>query len=158
MISSISSSSNTMSMMRSSVMQRQPQGKDAFKLSDTDGNGLVSSTELETLAAGIKKVTGSTINVDDALNSYDADQDGGLNGEELLQLLTDMGFSPPEMTASEDGKSSAMPPPPPPPSSEQVASAYSQNSGDDMLAKLMDLLQNQENSNASTYSSVNVTS
>jgi hypothetical protein len=148
-----------MSMMRSSAMQRQAQGKDAFKLSDTDGNGLVSSTELETLAAGIEKVTGSTINVDDALSSYDADQDGGLNGEELLQLLTDMGFSPPEMTTSDDGKSSAMqPPPPPPPSSEQVTSAYSQNSGDDMLAKLMDLLQNQENSNASTYSSVNVTS
>ena len=76
-----------------------------------------------------------------------------------MQLLTDMGFSPPEMTTSDDGKSSAMqPPPPPPPSSEQVTSAYSQNSGDDMLAKLMDLLQNQENSNASTYSSVNVTS
>ena len=159
MISSISSSSsNTMSMMRSSAMQRQPQGKDAFQLSDTDGNGLVSSTELETLASGIEKVTGSTMNVDDALSSYDADQDGGLNGEELLQMMTGMGFSPPEMAASEDGKSSAMPPPPPPPSSEQATSAYSQNSGDDMLAQLLDLLQSQENTDTSTYSSINVTS
>jgi Ca2+-binding EF-hand superfamily protein len=159
MISSISSSSNTMSMMRSSAMQRQPQGKDAFQLSDTDGNGLVSSTELKTLAAGIEKITGSTISVDDALSSYDADQDGGLNGEELLQMMTGMGFSPPEMATSEEGQSSKMPPPPPPPpSSEQVTSAYSQNSGDDMLAQLMDLLQNQENTDASTYSSVNVTS
>lgn len=155
MISSISSSSNTMSMMRSSAMQRQPQGKDAFQLSDMDGNGLVSSTELQTLASGIEKVTGSTINVDDALTNYDADQDGGLNGEELLQMLTSMGFSPPEMATSEDGESSAMPPPPP--SSEQVTSAYSKNSGDDMLAQLMDLLQIQETTDASTYSSVNVT-
>ncbi len=147
-----------MAMMRSSQMQRQPQGKDAFQLSDTDGNGLVSSTELETLASGIAKVTGSTINVDEALSSYDADQDGGLSGEELLQMLSGMGFSPPEMAAGEDGKSSKMPPPPPPPSSEQVTSAYSQNSGDDMLAQLMDLLQNQETTDTSTYSSVNVTS
>ena len=93
-----------MAMMRSSQMQRQPQGKDAFQLSDTDGNGLVSSTELETLASGIAKVTGSTINVDEALSSYDADQDGGLSGEELLQMLTGMGFSPPEMAAGEDGR------------------------------------------------------
>lgn len=158
MISSISSSSNSMSMMRSSAMQRQPQGKDAFQLSDMDGNGLVSSAELETLASGIEKVTGSTINVDDALSSYDADQDGGLSGEELLQMMTGMGFSPPEMATSEDGKSSAMPPPPPPPSSEQATSAYSKNSGDDMLAQLLDLLQNQENTDISTYSSINLTS
>lgn len=158
MISSISSSSNTMSMMRSSAMQRPHQGKDAFQLSDTDGDGLVSNTELETLASGIEKVTDNTINVDDALSSYDADQNGGLNGEELLQMLTSMGFSPPEMATSEDGKSSAMPPSPPPPSSEQAISAYSQNTGDDMLAQLLDLLQNQEDTDTSTYSSVNVTS
>ncbi len=159
MISSISSSSSTMSMMRNSAMQRSPQGKDAFQLSDTDGNGLVSKSELATLASGISKVTGSSINVDDALSSNDADQDGSLSGEELLQMLTGMGFSPPEMTAGEGEESSSMPPPPPPPPKDQAISAYSKNSGeDDTLAQLLDLLQNLENTGTSTYSSVDVTS
>lgn len=162
MINSISSTSSTMSMMRSSAMQRQPppQGKDAFQMSDADGNGLVSSAELETLAAGIAEVTGSTINVDDALSSYDADQDGGLNGEELLEMLTNMGFSPPEMVAAEGSEEASMrPPPPPPPSSEQAISAYSQNSGDDdMMSQLLELLQNQEGTDTSGFFSVNVTS
>ena len=60
--------------------------------------------------------------------------------------------------ASEDGKSSAMPPPPPPPSPEQATSAYTQNSGDDMMAQLLDLWQNKENTDTSVYSSINVTS
>lgn len=161
MISGISNSSSTMSMMRSSAMQRQAptQGKDAFQLTDNDSNGLVSSTELETLTSGIAKVTGSTINVDDAISNYDSDQDGGLNGEELLQMLTGMGFSAPEMVAGEDGESSTMrPPPPPPPSAKQATSAYSQNSGDDMLTQLLDLLQNQESGNMNTYSSIDVQS
>jgi Ca2+-binding EF-hand superfamily protein len=147
-----------MAMMRSSAMQQPPQGKNVFQLSDTDSNGLVSSTELETLASGIEKTTGSTINVDDALSSYDADQDGALNGEELFQMMEGLGFAPPEMAAGENGQSSEMPPPPPPPSAEQVTSAYSQNSGDDMLSELLDLLQSQENTDTNAYSSVNLTS
>lgn len=160
MISSISSSSSTMSMMRSSAMQRSPsQGKDAFQLSDTDGDGLVSKSELETLTAKISEVTGSSINVDDALSSNDTDQDGSLSGEELLQMLTGMGFSPSEMTASEGEDSSSKPPPPPPPPKDQAISAYSNNSGDDdTLSQLLELLQNQESTGTSTYSSVNVTS
>ncbi|TKB24808.1 EF-hand domain-containing protein [Desulfopila sp. IMCC35006] len=159
MISSISSSSSTMSMMRSSAMQRPPsQGKDAFQLSDTDGNGLVSKSELATLTSEISKVTGSSINVDDALSTNDTDQDGSLSGEELLQMLTGMGFSPSEVTPGEGEESSSKPPPPPPPR-EQAISAYSNNSGeDDSLAQLLELLQNQENTGTSTYSSVDVTS
>ena len=161
MLSSVSNSSSAMSMMSTNALQRHPpsQGQDAFKLSDTDGDGLVSKSELETLASGIEEVTGSSINVDDAISSFDANQDGGLSGEELLEMLTSMGFSPPEMTASEDGESSAMaPPPPPPPSSEQASSAYSENTGDDMLAQLIELLESQENSDTNTYSPINVTS
>ncbi len=159
MISSISSSSSTLSMMRSSAMQRpSSQGKDAFQLSDTDGSGLVSKSELETLTSEISKVTGSSINVDDAMSTNDADQDGSLSGEELLQMLDGMGFSPSEMTAGAGEESSSMRPPPPPPK-DQAISTYSNNSGeDDTLAQLLDLLQNQENTETSTYSSVDVTS
>lgn len=146
-------------MMRSNALQQPPQGKNVFQLSDTDGNGTVSSTELESLASAVEETTGSTINVNDAISSYDSDQDGALNGEELLQMMTGMGFSPPEMASGESGKSSEMPPPPPPPpSSEEVTSAYSRNSGDSMLPELLDLLQSEQNSDADTYSSVNVTS
>lgn len=158
MINSISSSSNAMSMMRSSATQRQPpppQGKDAFQISDTDSNGVVSQTELETLAAGIEKVTGNSINVEDALSSFDADQDGGLNGEELLEMLSSNGFSPPEMNSSTQGESSAMPPPPP---YEQAVSAYSQNSGEDMMAQLLEVLQQQNGTDAGTFTPVDVTS
>jgi hypothetical protein len=73
-------------------------------------------------------------------------------------MMEGLGFAPPEMAADENGQSSEMPPPPPPPSAEQVTSAYSQNSGDDMLSELLDLLQSQENTDTNAYSSVNLTS
>ncbi len=62
MINSVSSGASAMSMMSST--QRPQQGKDAFQMSDTDGDGLVSATELETLAAGIEEVTGNSISND----------------------------------------------------------------------------------------------
>jgi len=157
MVSSISSMNSAVSMMRSNSMQRQPPPppeKDAFKLSDTDSNGVVSGSELETLVAGINEVTGSTLDSDGAL-AYDADNDGGLNGEELLSLMQKNGFSVPEMIGSEDEESGMRPPPPPPPT-EQALSAYAQNSGDDLLSQLMDFLQNgtSDSTGTTTYSSV----
>ncbi len=141
MISSISSSASTMATMRSS-MQRQPPppDQDAFKLSDTDSNGLVSKTELSTLAKGIEEVTGNTIDVDDAISTYDADQDGGLNGEELLSLLNNNGFTQPlQMLDDESSETASQPPPPPPPQEEAMAS-YAQNSVDDLMQQLLDKL------------------
>jgi hypothetical protein len=125
-------------------MQRQPPppppGQDVFKLSDTDSNGLVSKTELSTLVKGIEEVTGNTIDVDDALSTYDADQDGGLNGEELLSLLENNGFSQPlQMLDDESGESASQPPPPPPPQQEAMAS-YARNSVDDLMQQLLDRL------------------
>ena len=162
MISSISSTSSAMSMMRSNAMQRQPppQGKDAFQASDVDGNGLVSKTELSTLTAGIEKITGKTISVDDSMSTYDTDQDGSLSGEELLGMMNNLGFSPPQMSNSEaSGDSANQPPPPPPPSAKQVTSAYSQNSGsDDMMAKLLQLLQQDTDTTANSFSPISVMS
>lgn len=156
MINSVSSMSNAVSMMRSSGAQRQPPppGQDVFKLSDTDSNGVVSGTELETLVKGIQEVTGNTID-ENTLASFDADGDGGLNGEELLGLMQSNGFSGPAMVNSENGETGMRPPPPPP--TEQALSSYAQNSGDDMLAQLLEMLQNgTDNENALT--SIDVTS
>lgn len=141
MINSISSMSSATSLMRTNSLQRQPPppDRDVFKLADTDSNGVVSGTELETLVKGIEKVTGNTID-QDALNSYDADGDGGLNSEELLGLMQSNGFSGPEMLDIENGDSGMRPPPPPPPSTEQVLASYASNSGGDMLSQLIDLL------------------
>lgn len=155
MISSINSGSNAMTMMRSS-MQKPPQGKDAFQLSDSDGNGVVSQTELEALSTKITEITGESINVDDALSSYDADSDGGLSGEEMLEMLTSMGFAPPGMENGDEGMAQG-PPPPPPPSSEDAISAYSQNSGNDLMSQLLDALGGNEDASTS-YSLFSTTS
>lgn len=153
MVSSISSSMNSAAMMNNSTMPRPPEGKNAFTVSDTDGNGVVSASELETLAKGIEEVTGTTINVEDALSSFDTNSDNGLSGEELLEMLSSMGFSPPEMQGDQgDG-----PPPPPPPSSEEAISAYSQNSGNDLMTQLLDALDNSGDEESTSQSSFSFT-
>ena len=153
MISSISSGSDAMTMMRNS-MQKPSQGKDVFQISDSDGNGVVADSELTALTDTISESTG--IDVDDAL-SYDADGDGGLSGEELLDMLSSNGFSVPQMTGGEEGMAQG-PPPPPPPSSEEAISAYSQNSGsDDLMSQLLDALGSDEDASTS-YSLFSTTS
>jgi hypothetical protein len=154
MISSISSGSDAMTMMRSST-QKPSQGKDVFQISDSDGNGVVSDSELTALTDTISESTG--IDVDDAL-SYDADGDGGLSGEELLDMLSSNGFSVPQMADGEEGMAQGGPPPPPPPSSEEAISAYSQNSGsDDLMSQLLDALGSDEDASTS-YSLFSTTS
>jgi hypothetical protein len=149
MINNVGSGTSAMSMM--SNTQRPPQGKDAFTMSDTDADGVVSQTELETLAAGIEEVTGNIINVDDALATFDMDSDGGLSGEELLEMLASNGFTGPEM----EGQG---PPPPPPPSSENAMAAYGENSGDDLMSQLLDALGGAEDeTETSMASSISIT-
>lgn len=158
MVDSISSMSGSMAMVQQGGGTRRPppppQGEDVFQLTDSDGNGSVSQTELTTLVEGIEEVTGNTIDVEKALSSFDADQDGGLSGEELLTMMQGYGFTPPEMESGEESSSSMMPPPPP--SSDQVLTAYGQNSGDDQISQLLDLLQTKDEE--TEYSSVDVSS
>lgn len=155
MISSISSS--TISMIQSGSMQRPPPppGEDVFQVADTDSDGVVSASELKTLVAGIEEVTGNSLDVGEALDSFDLDQDGALSGEELLGLLNDSGFQPPmrfDDTSGETMMEKTTPPPPPP---EDVASAYGQNSGGTQIDQLLEYLQSQTGS-AEGVSSVNV--
>ena len=154
MINSVGMNSS-MSMMASSAMQRQPppQDKDVFKVADSDSNGLVSSTELATLADGIEEITGNSIDVDEALSTYDADGDGSLSGEELFGLMSSQGFNPAGMSEVE-GKDGGMGPPPPPPP-QQAASAYQSNSGEDTISQLIELLTG--GSNSEDYSSLSMT-
>jgi len=138
MINSVSMSS--MATMGTNSMQRQPPppDKDVFKVADSDSDGLVSATELETLAAGNEEITGNGIDVEAALSTYDADGDGGLSGEELFGLLSSQGFNPGGMIDGEEGESGMRPPPPPPP--QQASSAYEANSSDDSISQLIELL------------------
>lgn len=150
MINSVSSGASALSMMSST--QRTQQGKDAFQMSDTDADGVVSATELETLAAGIEEATGNSINIEDAIANYDSDSDGALSGEELMEMLGANGFTGPAM----EGEG---PPPPPPPSSEDAMSAYGENSGDDLLSTLMDAIgDSDDDSETSLASSISITS
>ncbi len=153
MINSVSMSS-TMSMMGTSGMQRQPPppDKDVFKVADSDNDGLVSSAELKTLVDGIEEITGNSIDVEEALSSFDADGDGSLSGEELFGLMSSQGFNPAEMVNSEDGESGMKPPPPPPPPPTEVTSAYEANDGEDKISQLIALLQEQIDSDEEYFS------
>lgn len=149
MVDSVSSMSNSAAMMRGGGMQGPPpppKDDDVFQVGDSDGDGIISADELTAITEGITEVTGNTIDVESALSSYDANSDGGLSGEELLEMLTQQGFSVTEQ----------MPPPPPPPSAEQAAAAYGQNSGDDQISQLLELLQS--GGSEEEYTSVNVVS
>lgn len=155
MVNSISSMSSSMAMMQSGMKKPPPEGENVFQITDSDSSGSVSQTELATLVEGIEEITGNTIDVEEALSSFDTNQDGELSGEELLEMMKGYGFSPPQMAGGEETDSS-MRPPPPPPSSDQVFAAYGQNSGTDQLTQLLELLQNGDNSEE--YTSVDVTS
>lgn len=148
MISSVSMNSS-MSMMNMGGMQKPPADKDVFQASDTDSDGLVSSTELETLAAGIEETTGVSIDIEEAMATYDTDEDGSLSGEEMFGLMSSQGFNPAGLTGSEED--GMMPPPPPP--ADQVSSAYSENSGEDTISQLISYL-NENSSSDESYSSV----
>jgi len=131
-----------------------PPGKDVFQTTDADGDGQVSRSELETLAKGIEEITGSNIDVDEALSNFDADEDGALSGEELKGFMESNGFTPPGMFQNDKGDAMRMPPPPPP-SSEQALSAYEGNSGKDQIEQLMALLK-ERNGDGWEVSSVDV--
>lgn len=154
MINSVSMSS--MSMMGTSGAQRQSPSSDktVFDVADTNMDGIVSSSELDALTAGIEEITGNSLDVEAALSTYDADGDGGLSGEELFGLISSQGFNPSGMVGSEEGESGMMPPPPPPP--KQVSSAYQANSDDDSISQLIELL-NGSSESEEDYSALKLT-
>jgi Ca2+-binding EF-hand superfamily protein len=144
MIDGIGSTNSTMPMMHSGPMERHqsPRGKDVFQMTDKDRDGLVSGSELETLAKSIEEVTGTAIDIDAALSNFDADEDGALSGEELKGFMESNGFAPPGMFQDDKGDAMRMLPPPPP-SSEKALAAYDENSEEDQISQLLALLKEQ---------------
>ena len=156
MINGITSTIGAMPMMRSDsrVRHQPPPGKDVFQMADADSDGLVSGSELETLAKGIEEITGTSIDLDESLSSFDADQDGALSGKELKGLMDSIGFSPPGMLRNDEGEMATMQPPQP--ASERVMSAYAQNTGEDKIEQLIELLK-EANGEDWEYTSIDIT-
>lgn len=111
-MSTINGLGRSMNMMMMSAMRR-PDKEQMFVKIDADGSGAINQSELTTFAENISKMTGETINVEEALDTYDTDSDGGLSRKEMDSMMKD------KMAG---GK-------PPMPPSQQVLAAYSQNSG-----------------------------
>src|SRR5665647_1389191 len=106
-ISGISSSS-----ISAMLQNMQSKAADKFKELDTDSNGGLDKTELSVMAKELSKMTGKTLNVDDAMTTYDANGDGKLSQDETDTMM--------QQTL---GKPSS--------AGEQAMKAYQANSGDD---------------------------
>ncbi len=148
MINDISSMSSAMTMMSSRTMGSSkppppPPEEDIFKISDTDSDGTVSETELSTLVNSLEEITGYSIDLEDALSIYDTDEDGSLNGEELRGLMESSGIAPPEMNSTEQSGAGDINSNPAQASFSQVVSSYSQNTGEDQMAQLIELMKEQ---------------
>ncbi len=108
-----------MPLMRPNQAGHRPDGKDRFQSADTDASGGISTSELESFASSMEETTGTTIDMETAMESYDLDGDDQLSGEELFTLVSEYGLqpSPPEAGQSGGGPSKGggkmMPPPPP---------------------------------------------
>ncbi len=154
MINGLSSMGNYQAIASNSGSKAPPPPKDqnVFQLSDSDADGLISLSELETLTSNIEEATGNSLSATDAIKTYDANNDGGLSGEELFEMLSNSGFSPPQVGENQEG-GEEMPPPPPP--MDQAISAYTSNSEDNAISVLLDLLNG--NDSEETYSAIDTT-
>ncbi len=117
-----------------------PQGADPearFAELDSDGSGGLGLEELEAMAAGAPQGAQS-LDVSEALSKYDSDGDGELNSEEMAAMMKDLGPPPSstetstERAATEQAATFT---------ARQASEAYLANSGEDSLARLMDLLE-----------------
>ena len=104
---------------------------------DSDGSGGLGLEELEAMAAGAPQGAQS-VDVSEALSKYDSDGDGELNSEEMAAMMKDLGPPPSstetstEQAATEQATTFT---------ARQASEAYLANSGEDSLARLMDLLE-----------------
>lgn len=116
-ISSISSS-----MMNSVYTQsmKRPDPTEMFKKVDTDGDGGINQAELDAMAKEMTARSGQTLDMSEAINTYDLDGDTLLSQDEMGTMM---------MALKE-----SMGPPPPPGSGtspEQAAATYQANSGEE---------------------------
>ncbi len=104
-------------MMQSVSMQERGAGK--FDKIDSNGDGGIDQNELEIFAERISLRTGNSINVEDAISTYDTGGDGVLNKEEMRSFMMNNA-----------------------PRKQEAMSAYRMNIGGDQTTSLLDLLSN----------------
>lgn len=130
MVNAIGGSGNTLMSMYMERLRAKQSPEEKFSQLDTDSNGGLSKTELETVLSDITAKTGATLSVDDSITSYDADNDSMLNQSEMDTMMRDIveQYGPPSGEAR----------------MEQAISAYMNNSESDQLANLLDKLSSKE--------------
>lgn len=132
-MSSINGVSSVMGSLSVQNTQSRPDPAEKFKELDTDSSGGLDKTELSALAKELSKMTGKTLNVDESITTYDADNDGQLGTDEMDTMMQTL-RSP---TASGAGM-------------QQILGAYQTNSGDDEIATLMKMLDDLDQSLSSS--------
>jgi Ca2+-binding EF-hand superfamily protein len=139
-MSSISGINNSMlSSILTQSMQSRTDPVQKFKELDTDGNGSLDKTELSAMAKELSSMTGKTLNVDDSITTYDADNDGLLSEDEIGVMLQQVLGPPPSAGSGV--------------SPQQASQAYQANSGDDQLSALLKVLEQTTNSSSTSSSS-----
>jgi Ca2+-binding EF-hand superfamily protein len=144
-MSNISGISSSMMSSMLQGMRSRPDPGQKFKELDTDSNGGLDKTELSAMSKELAKMTGKTINVDDAIKNYDTNNDGLLNQNEMGAMMQNEIGPPPN---SESGGVS----------SQQAANTYQANSGDDQMSTLLKMLEQSIGSSSTSGSSESTSS
>ena len=105
-----------------------PSPEERFAELDGDGSGGLNLEELTTMASDFSEKTGQSLDVSEAISTYDLDGDGELNSEEMAAMMEEL--APPPREERSNGISA-----------QQVSEAYLANNGQDQLSKLMQLLE-----------------
>ena len=73
-----------------------------FKQIDTDGDGGINQAELTSMAEAFNEMTGNTIDVEGAIDTYDTDGDGSLSQEEMKAFMEE-NVPPPDLNSGMQG-------------------------------------------------------
>lgn len=130
-MSGISSISSSMTSPIYAQAMKRPDPAEMFKKVDTDSNGGISQSELDAMAEEMASRSGKTLDMSEAIATYDLDGDSLLSQDEMgtmmMALRESMG-APPQLQGSGV-------------SFEQMAAAYQANSDDsETLSVLLDLM------------------
>ncbi len=141
-MSTITGINNSLMSSMLQGMQSRPDPSQKFKELNSDSSGGLDKTELSTMAKELSKMTGKTLNVDDAIKTYDTNNDGQLNQNEMDTMMKKT-MGPPTSNGS---------------SMQQVMEAYQKNSGDDQMSSLLNMLDQSSSSSATSGTSTSSSS
>lgn len=86
-MSAISGIGSIMNSMAVQDTKSRPDLAQKFKELDTDSNGGLDKTELSAIAKNLSKLTGKTADVNSAITTYDSNDDGLLNKDEMGNMI-----------------------------------------------------------------------